>query len=222
MKKVIISVLAILMTLSCFVTAHAGQWKQDYHGWWYQNDNGTYPRNTWQYINGAWYCFDGAGYMLHDTWSGNYYLGSDGAMLTNKMTPDGYYVGADGRWDGLSNNGNQGSYIKTISYDDIVVLSSFVDKGSYYEADATVYDGNKVRYYEMTIVETSPHINGKIRFRKDASFDFYDFYGGTYGADKGLKHLRVSDNPPLTDSELYKFVLDNDGYVISFYTNNGA
>ena len=29
-----------------------------------------------------------------------FYLGSDGAMLTNIRTPDGYELGADGAWTG--------------------------------------------------------------------------------------------------------------------------
>ena len=35
----------------------------------------------WKKIQGAWY-----------------YFGIDGAMLTNAYTPDGYYVGPDGKW----------------------------------------------------------------------------------------------------------------------------
>ena len=32
--------------------------------------------------------------MVHDKWIGDYYLGSDGAMLTSTVTPDGYRVDA--------------------------------------------------------------------------------------------------------------------------------
>ena len=102
-KTMIVSV--VMMTFAATL-AFAGQWKKDTRGWWYQNDNGTYPKNEWRSVNGAWYCFDGAGYMLHDTWSGDYYLGADGAMLTNTTTPDGYRVGADGKWDGSAKTGS--------------------------------------------------------------------------------------------------------------------
>ena len=37
--------------------------------------------NTWKEIDGK-----------------QYYFGSDGYMLSNTTTPDGYYVGADGAW----------------------------------------------------------------------------------------------------------------------------
>ena len=92
----------LMFTVLSSVTAFAGQWQKDTTGWWYLNDSGSYPCSTWQLIDGYWYCFDGAGYMLHDTWVGDYYLGSGGAMLTNTITPDGYYVGADGKWTGGS------------------------------------------------------------------------------------------------------------------------
>lgn len=37
---------------------------------------------------------DNVGYMVHDKWIGDYYLGSDGAVLTSTVTPDGYRVDA--------------------------------------------------------------------------------------------------------------------------------
>ena len=36
--------------------------------------------------------------MVENRWIGNYYLGSDGAMLVSTRTPDGYYVDASGKW----------------------------------------------------------------------------------------------------------------------------
>ena len=35
--------------------------------------------------------------MAHDTWVGDYYLTSSGAMATNTWIGD-YYVGEDGKW----------------------------------------------------------------------------------------------------------------------------
>lgn len=56
-------------------------WQQDTTGWWYRNADGSYPVNTWKEING-----------------GHYYFGSDGYMLYDTITPDGYWVGSDGAW----------------------------------------------------------------------------------------------------------------------------
>ena len=36
--------------------------------------------------------------MQKNKWIGNYYVGVDGTMLKNTITPDGYYVGADGKY----------------------------------------------------------------------------------------------------------------------------
>ena len=76
-------------------------WNRDNRGWWYRNANGTYPRNSWQFINGKWYCFDGNGYMRTGwiNWNGVYYFcGPNGDMYTNCYTPDGYYVDGNGVW----------------------------------------------------------------------------------------------------------------------------
>ena len=93
-------VLALIMSLFS-ITSFAGYWEQDYYGdWYYVNDYGYYATNQWV---------------------GNYYLGSDGVMLVNSWTPDGYWVGYDGKWDGqpsryASNyysSGSSSSYVTT-------------------------------------------------------------------------------------------------------------
>ena len=78
--------------------AFAGEWKRNNVGWWYQESTGAYPTSRWSNIGEKWYYFDNVGYMVHDKWIGDYYLGSDGAMLTSTVTPDGYRVDASGKW----------------------------------------------------------------------------------------------------------------------------
>lgn len=56
-------------------------WVQDEIGRWYRNPDNSYPINTWKEIDGKQYYFGSDGYMLHDT-----------------ITPDGYTVGSDGAW----------------------------------------------------------------------------------------------------------------------------
>lgn len=104
-----------------------GEWQQDATGRWYKYANGTYPKATWDNIDGAWYAFNEAGYMRTgwissgDKWNylnpasgemllgwqnigGKYYYfntGSShpqGAMYANEKTPDGYSVNANGEW----------------------------------------------------------------------------------------------------------------------------
>lgn len=97
-RKNVIFLVAALLTITMAGTAFAGTWNQDSFGWWYQNDDGGYPAGKWQQINGYWYYFNASGYMAAGQWVGNYYVGSNGAMLTNTTTPDGYTVGSDGAW----------------------------------------------------------------------------------------------------------------------------
>ena len=96
-----------------------GTWKQDSTGWWYDNGDGTYPKNEiktikgtdyyfnasgymvtgWAQINGKWYVFDSSGAMKKNAWEGNYWLGADGVMITSNWVDNNqYYVGADGKW----------------------------------------------------------------------------------------------------------------------------
>ena len=97
-------------------------------GRWYYIEDDEAVRDTWRYIGGRYYCFDGAGRMIAQSWHKDgplwYFLGADGAMLsgqwlhfddawfyleadgrmaTDVFVPDprGWcYVDADGEWDG--------------------------------------------------------------------------------------------------------------------------
>lgn len=59
------------------------EWKQVWNNWYYFGEDGRSKQNTWAEIDEKWYYFDEWSRMLHDT-----------------TTPDGYYVGSDGAWDG--------------------------------------------------------------------------------------------------------------------------
>ena len=65
-------------------------WVQDSTRWWWRNADGSYPVNTWKEIDGK-----------------QYYFGSDGYMLSNTYTPDGYFVGLDGAWIESGNSESQ-------------------------------------------------------------------------------------------------------------------
>ncbi len=71
---------AFIISVSVASTVFAGEWKQESDGrYWYQNNDGSYPVNQWQEIDGK-----------------QYYFGADGYMLANTTTPDGSLVGSDG------------------------------------------------------------------------------------------------------------------------------
>ena len=77
--KMVIAVL--FATAAVSMSALAGQWRQDDTGWWYQNENGTYLKSEWSWIDGR--C---------------YYFNEDGYCLQNTQTPDGYSVDGQGAW----------------------------------------------------------------------------------------------------------------------------
>ena len=122
-RKMAVVFLSILLVLAMAQTALAksGKWKQDGSLYWFEYDDGGYPANVIITIRGEQYAFDANGYMVANNWVhapgygwhyctgsgaiatnqwvGNYYVGSDGVMLTNTWTPDGYWVDEDGEWD---------------------------------------------------------------------------------------------------------------------------
>lgn len=75
------------------------KWERIKDYWYYFNTSGHMTENTWKMIGDRWYYFDTKGHMLHDQWVGDYYVGKNGDMLKNTVTPDNYVVGSDGKWD---------------------------------------------------------------------------------------------------------------------------
>lgn len=99
--KRILKMLLCMMVFVIFigtVSSFAGEWKTDDKGWWYVKDNGSYAAQEWITDNGKSYYFNQDGYMVSNSWIGDYYVGADGAMLVNTITPDGYYVDVNGKW----------------------------------------------------------------------------------------------------------------------------
>ncbi len=93
---------AILTTSLAPVTVNAAAWKKDSAGWWYQEDNGSWPANQWKMIGGQWYWFQSNGYMATG-WkyiSGNwYYFQPSGAMLGqgwHEISGEWYYMYSSG------------------------------------------------------------------------------------------------------------------------------
>lgn len=82
-------------------TTTAGSWQQANDGhWWYRYDNGGYPQNTLEYINGETYGFDGDGWMLTG-WSTSIdgawrYFANSGVLQTGWLFDGGrwYYLNA--------------------------------------------------------------------------------------------------------------------------------
>ena len=68
-RRLITILLASTLTFSLSLTAFAGQWMKDDVGYWWQEDDGSYPVNTFKWIdaNGdksaEGYYFDENGYV---------------------------------------------------------------------------------------------------------------------------------------------------------------
>ena len=127
MRKSFVKVLTFAAALCMLVpsTAFAGQWKQEGSTWKYQNDDGSYITNNWQWIDGKSYCFD-----------------SNGNMYANTTTPDGYTVNTDGQWtvDGVIQTQNANNATATSS--DEFPLKGRVEK--YFGVE----NGNLVPYWQ--------------------------------------------------------------------------
>ena len=52
MKRKILTALTIGLTVLSATPVFAGQWKQNAKGYWYQNDDGSYPASAWRSIDG--------------------------------------------------------------------------------------------------------------------------------------------------------------------------
>lgn len=86
-KKALAAALAAAMTMAVSFQAMAGEWRQNETGWWWQEDDGSYPVNTWKWLDGN-----------EDGVSECYYFNDEGYLLTDTVTPDHYQVNADGAW----------------------------------------------------------------------------------------------------------------------------
>ena len=87
LKKIVALLMTAAIALGTATTSFAASWQSDSIGWWWQNDDGTYPTNSWQWL-------DGNGDGVAEC----YYFDGNGYMLANTTTPDGYQVNADGAW----------------------------------------------------------------------------------------------------------------------------
>lgn len=78
---------AALLAMSVSTTAFAGTWQLEEKGWRWQENDGSYPASTWQWLDGN-----------QDGVAECYYFDENGYLLTSATTPDGYRVNADGAW----------------------------------------------------------------------------------------------------------------------------
>lgn len=99
-------IVTMTATVLAATPAYAGQWMQNGNGWWWQNDDGSYPFLTWAWIDGNHdgaaenYFFDDKGYLSLDTSAQDLMVNENGALIYNggvctAVLPDGgdYFPG---------------------------------------------------------------------------------------------------------------------------------
>lgn len=82
--------LTVALTAVFGTTAYAkGAWKQNERGYWWQEEDGSYPVSCWKWLDGngdgvaECYYFDSNGYMAANTVIDNYLVNGDGAWVEN-------------------------------------------------------------------------------------------------------------------------------------------
>lgn len=95
-----LAIVTMAATMLAATPAYAGQWMQDSTGWWWQNDDGSYPYLACAWIDGNHdgvaenYCFDERGYLNMNPVDQGLTVNEDGALIYNgavctAVLPDG-------------------------------------------------------------------------------------------------------------------------------------
>ncbi|SFG27020.1 hypothetical protein [Oribacterium sp. WCC10] len=92
-RKIVAVGTVAALSLSMAAASFAGSFETDSTGIWYKNDDGSFPKGVWQWIDA-----DGDGKFQC------YAFDENGYVYSNTTTPDGYSTAADGSWikDGVA------------------------------------------------------------------------------------------------------------------------
>lgn len=208
-KRYLTIIAAACAAMICTVPAYADEWKSDANGWWYQKDDGSYPKSQWQRIDGQWY-----------------YFNKDGYMYSNAITPDGYVVAPSGEmiipgkaYKNVLNIGKE-VRIRDTMWSEDGKTTELIDHGAYYELTNVTLETN--RLYD---IDLSQYKNGdKIILDGEALYIFdigkgyvnyslfttpyedLSYYVGSITPTEDGKHFyRVgTDNDPIYQDDLYK------------------
>lgn len=102
--KIGVAVMAAIMTIGNIVPAYAGVWTKGISkdAWWYNNQDGSYLKDGWHWVDGN-----------NDGVAECYYFDNNGWMLSNTKTPDGYNVNGNGAW--VNNGAVQTKSVQTVN-----------------------------------------------------------------------------------------------------------
>lgn len=160
-KKFLVCTTTAAIALSMNLTAFAGQWMQNSTGWWFDNGNGTYPANVWQWI-------DGNGDGVAEC----YYFDQYGYCLMNTRTSDGYEVNASGAWvvDGVVQTRIMGSIPEVAEKDALYLNKVSPIISAQYEITDNIETNKEHRNWTKVV-----NLKG---YRAPASPAYAEYYAG--------------------------------------------
>ena len=161
MKKIIRLLVFITLTLLMSLTSFAASWQSNEHGWWYLHDDGTYPVNTWEWIDGN-----------DDGIAECYYFDANGYCLMNQQAPDGSYVDANGAWV-------ENGVVQTIIFIDKSMRTTYpqsigITLGTTLDTAVSIFNAYKIENYTNSLYPNN-------LFYYDSDGGFNNFHFNTYG-----------------------------------------
>lgn len=183
-KRNLAAMLAAVMVVGSSMTSFAGTWQKDSTGWWWQNDDGSYPANTWQWI-------DGNGDGVAEC----YYFDSNGYMLANTTTPYGYQVNGDGAWIELGIVRTKSAEVPT------AMEQTEGSTASGYNEDGL--SNIVIDMLEHTRAENAKYVETEVYDFAGNTYILYGNYGiaATYRGLEGTEELKPLDINTYGDSE---------------------
>ena len=189
MKRKYLMISVAVLALGMGSTAYAGQWKTNAEGWWYQEDDGSRPINTWKWIDGN-----------NDGTAECYYFNQHGDMLADTTTPDGYTVDTNGAWviNGVVQTKNF-LPMQAAQPPAETSASSTVQLPTETSKPTTVYDGQNTVYKVGTDISAGEYV----LFSTSSLYGYYTRY-----PDRTLEFSTNLDNGPFDYNTI---ITVNDG-----------
>ena len=168
-KRLLAVGVAVGLTVAGSMVTYADEWKRDDSGSWYQKDDGSYPAGGWEWI-------------VQDISSGIaccYYFDSNGSLLVDTTTPDGYQVNQEGVW--VENGVVQQ---KTVSAEELEKYRNEIEQKQK-EAEETSVEDAKEALYEAEDMS--------FYYREQAVFGYlealgFDTNGLTISREEGVRY----------------------------------
>ncbi len=191
MRKIALLSTAALLSLTMCFPVFAGEWKENAKGWWYINDDGTNPADSWELIGDKWYYFKPNGYMntgwikVFGQW---YYCESTGEMRTSDLQTDvfTFKFNSDGTCSNFYENTTPSLEAGWASYDN-GSLSEFANalasgnviyyNGEYLAAPdyADIFKHETIVYYHNVTPDVEENVSKRYALA-ELDIDLSDYY----------------------------------------------